>query len=330
MFIINASFLLDSLLIFVLAFLIDLVFGEIPDRIHPTLWMGKITAYLKPKLKNENPTVEKINGVLLCLFLVIVFAAPAYFVIFWVRELLGWLPYIIVSAIILKSSFAIKCMRNYTLPVADAVAKGDYDRAKQLLPLIVRRSPEELTERHIISAAVETIAEGTTDGITSPFFYYALFGVPGAVAFRVVNTLDSMVGYKDPDNINIGWFSAKTDTVANYVPARLTAVLMILSALLLNEDWRESWRILQRDRANTASINAGWTIAAMAGALNIQLEKTGHYKIGDNTNLTPAHITKALRIMLLTATLFGVTVVVPVLALKTVVATRILQPRRKA
>jgi len=323
MFTINSSFLLDSLLIFVLAFLIDLVFGEIPDRIHPTLWMGKITAYLKPKLKNKNPTVEKINGALLCLLLIIVFAAPAYFVIFWVRELLGWLPYIIVSAIILKSSFAIKCMKNYTLPVADAVEKGDYDRAKQLLPLIVRRSPKELTERHIISAAVETIAEGTTDGITSPFFFYALFGVPGAVAFRVVNTLDSMVGYKDPENINIGWFSAKTDTVANYIPARLTAVLMILSALLLREDWRESWRILQRDRANTASVNAGWTISAMAGALNIQLEKPGHYKIGDNKDLTPAHITKALRIMLLTATLFGITVVVPILALKTLTIAQI-------
>jgi adenosylcobinamide-phosphate synthase len=317
MFAIDVSFLLDSLLIFVLAFLIDVVFGEIPDRIHPTLWMGKITDYLKPKLKNEKPSAEKINGVLLCLFLIILFAVPAYFVLFWVRELLGWLPYILASAIILKTSFAIKCMRHYTLPVADAVEKEDYDRAKQLLPFIVRRSPKELTKRHIISAAVETIAEGTTDGITSPFFYFALFGVPGAVAFRVVNTLDSMVGYKDRAHINIGWFSAKMDTVANYIPARLTAILMIVSALLLREKWRESWRILQRDRKNTASVNAGWTISAMAGALNIQLEKPGFYKIGDNNDLSPIHITKALRIMTLTAILFGVSIILPLLALKT-------------
>jgi adenosylcobinamide-phosphate synthase len=317
MFAIDVSFLLDSLLIFVLAFLIDLVFGEIPDRIHPTLWMGKITDYLKPKLKNENPSAEKINGVLLFLLLIALFAVPAYFVLFWVRELLGWLPYILASAIILKTSFAIKCMRHYTLPVADAVEKEDYDRAKQLLPFIVRRSPKELTKRHIISAAVETIAEGTTDGITSPFFYFALFGVPGAVAFRVVNTLDSMVGYKDRAHINIGWFSAKMDTVANYIPARLTAILMIVSALLLREKWRESWRILQRDRENTASVNAGWTISAMAGALNIQLEKPGFYKIGDNNDLSPIHITKALRIMTLTAILFGVSIILPLLALKT-------------
>jgi adenosylcobinamide-phosphate synthase len=325
MFTIDFSFLLDSLLIFVLAFLIDIVFGELPDRIHPTLWMGKITDYLKPKLKNEKPRVEKINGVLLCLLLIILFAVPAYFVLFWIREFLGWLPYILASAIILKTSFAIKCMRQYTLPVADAVEKGDYDRAKQLLPFIVRRSPKELTKGHIISAAVETIAEGTTDGITSPFFYFALFGVPGAVAFRVVNTLDSMVGYKDQAHINIGWFSAKTDTIANYIPARLTAVLMMLAALLLREDWKESWRILQRDRKNTASVNAGWTISAMAGALNIQLEKPGFYKIGDNNDLSPIHITKALRIMTITATLFGFSIILPLLALKTLTIAWILR-----
>jgi adenosylcobinamide-phosphate synthase len=317
MFTIDISLLSDFLLIFCLAFLIDLVFGEIPDRIHPTLWMGKITDYFKPKLKNGNPRVEKINGVLLCLFLIALFAVPAYLVLFWVREFLGWLPYIIASAIALKTTFAIKCMKQYTLPVADAVEKGDYDRAKQLLPFIVRRSPKELTKGHIISAAVETIAEGTTDGITSPFFYFALFGVPGAVAFRVVNTLDSMVGYKDQAHINIGWFSAKTDTIANYIPARLTAVLMMFSALLLRENWRESWRILQRDRKNTASVNAGWTMSAMAGALNIQLEKPGYYKIGDNNDLSPIHIKKALRIMTLTAILFGVSIILPLLALKT-------------
>ena len=319
MFAIDISLILDSLLIFSLAFLIDLVFGEVPDRIHPTLWMGKLTYYFKSKLRNENSRVEKTNGVLLCLLLIALFVIPVYFMLFWVHEFFGWLPYIVASAIILQTTFAIKCMKQYTLPVADSVKKGDYDRARQLLPFIVRRNPTELTKRHIISAAVETIAEGTTDGITSPFFYFALFGVPGAVAFRVVNTLDSMVGYKDRDHINIGWFSAKMDTIANYIPSRLTAILMMLSALLLRENWRKSWRILQRDRKNTASHNAGWTISTMAGALNIQLEKPGFYKIGDNNDLSPAHIKKALRIMVLTATLFGVSIILPLLVLRTLI-----------
>jgi len=319
MFAIDISLLSDSLLIFSLAFLIDLVFGEVPDRIHPTLWMGKVADYFKSKLKNENSRIEKVNGVFLCLLLITLFVVPAYFVLFWVHEFFGWLPYIVASAIVLQTTFAIKCMKQYTLPVAAAVEKGDYDRARQLLPFIVRRNPTELTKRHIISAAVETIAEGTTDGITSPFFYFALFGVPGAVAFRVVNTLDSMVGYKDLDHINIGWFSAKMDTIANYIPSRLTAILMMLSALLLRENWRKSWRILQRDRKNTASHNAGWTISTMAGALNIQLEKPGFYKIGDNNDLSPTHIIKALRIMVLTATLFGVSIILPLLVLRTLI-----------
>jgi len=317
MFAIDISLLSDSVLIFSLAFLIDLIFGEVPDRIHPTLWMGKVTDYFKSKLTNEKSMVEKINGVLLCLLLITLFAVPVYFVLFLIREFFGWLPYIVASAIILQTTFAIKCMKQYTLPVADSVEKGDFDKAKQLLPFIVRRNPTKLTRQHIISAAVETIAEGTTDGITSPFFYFALFGVPGAVAFRVVNTLDSMVGYKDQDHINIGWFSAKMDTIANYIPARLTAILMMLAALLLRENWRKSWRILQRDRKNTESPNAGWTISIMAGALNIQLEKPGFYKIGDNNDLSPTHIRKALRIMVLTAILFGVLIILPLSVLKT-------------
>jgi adenosylcobinamide-phosphate synthase len=183
----------------------------------------------------------------------------------------------------------------------------------------VRRDPNKLDERHIISAAVESIAESTTDGITSPFFFFALFGVPGAFAFRVINTLDSMVGYKDKDNINIGWFSAKMDTITNYVPARLTAVLMVVSAGLLGAEGRNSWRILMRDKNKTASPNAGWTISAMAGALNTQLEKKGYYALGDGEETSPDDIRKALRIMELTSVLFGAVLVFPVLTLKALV-----------
>lgn len=319
MFTIEASLILDSLLIFCLAFLIDVVFGEFPDRFHPTLWMGKIAERLKAALKHENPRIEKVNGVFLCLAVITIFVVPAGFMIFLIRESLGWLPYIVASAIVLQTTFAIKCMKQYTLPVADAVEKKDYDKAKQLLPFIVRRNPNNLTDQHIISAAVETIAEGTTDGVTSPFFYFALFGVPGAVAFRVINTLDSMVGYKDQEHINIGWFSAKMDTIVNYIPARVTAILTILAAILLRENWRKSWTILKRDRKNTASPNAGWTISTMAGALNIKLEKPSFYAIGDNADVKPIHIMKALQIMMMTSILFAILLVFPILLLKTAI-----------
>lgn len=314
----NVSFLFDSLLVFGLAFLIDIIFGEVPDKLHPTLWMGTIAGRLKPKLRNNNPKIEKINGILLCLILGALFVGPTYFGLLWISELFGRAVYVIASALVLQTTFAIKCMKQYTLPVADAVEKEDYETAKQFLPFIVRRNPNKLTSRHIISAAVETIAEGTTDGITSPFFYFALFGVPGAIAFRVINTLDSMVGYKDEEHINIGWFSATMDTIVNYIPTRLTSILMVFSAFILNNDWRQSWKILQRDKKNTASPNAGWTISAMAGALNIQLEKPGHYIIGDKSKLSPIHITKALQTMIMTSVLFAFSSVVPLLLLKAI------------
>ena len=321
MFQLDLSFLVESVLIFALAFLIDVVFGEIPDRAHPTVWMGKVIAYLKPRIRNVNSKVEKANGVLLCVGVIALFAVPAVFLLWLLRQIpgWGWLLYIVVAALLLKTTIAVRCMRNYTVPIAEALKKRDFEEARRWLPYIVRRDPNKLDERHIISAAVESIAESTTDGITSPFFFFALFGVPGAFAFRVINTLDSMVGYKDKDNINIGWFSAKMDTITNYVPARLTAVLIVVSAGLLGADGRNSWRILMRDKNKTASPNAGWTISAMAGALNTQLEKKGYYALGDGEEISPDDIWKALRIMELTSVLFGVVVVFPVLTLKALV-----------
>jgi adenosylcobinamide-phosphate synthase len=318
MFFVDFSFLTESLLIFGLAFFIDLVFGEIPDRAHPTVWMGKVIAWLKPRIKNANPRVEKANGVLLCLGVMMLFAVPIFFLLWGIRQIptVGWLLYIMVSAVLLKTTFALKCMRYYTYPIETALRNNDRQKAKQWLRFIVRRDPNKLDERHMISAAVESIAESTTDGVTSPFFFFAIFGVPGAFAFRVINTLDSMVGYKDVMNVNIGWFSAKMDTITNYIPARLTAVLMVASAGLLGANWRNSWRILQRDKNKTASPNAGWTISAMAGALNTQLEKEGSYTLGDGEFISPEDITKAWRIMELTSFLFGAVVVFPVLALE--------------
>jgi adenosylcobinamide-phosphate synthase len=190
------------------------------------------------------------------------------------------------------------------------------DKARRMLHYIVRRDPTKLSGRQIISATVESVAESTTDGVTSPFFYFALFGVPGAFAFRTVSTLDSMLGYRDREHVNIGWFSASLDTVVNYVPARLTAVLMVVAVFLLGGNWRQSWRVLRRDRGNMASVNAGWTIGVMAGALGVRLEKPGCYALGDGEGIEPGDVLKALRVMELTAVLFGLVVVFPVLVLR--------------
>ena len=321
MFWFDLSWFVDSTLIFILAFLIDIVLGEYPDRIHPTIGIGKIITYLKRKAKSPNPHVEKANGVLMALAIIMVVALPVFVLLFWLRTLpYGEFIYIIVGALLFKATFAITGMGQYTKPIAEALKKKDLAAARKWLPYIVRRDPNTLNERQIISAAVESIAESTTDGITAPFFFFALFGVPGAFAYRVVNTLDSMVGYKNAEYKNIGWFSANLDTIANYIPARVTAYLMVAAAFLSHEDWRESYRILQRDKHKTASPNAGYTISAMAGALNIQLEKQGYYILGDDHGISAEHITRALRVMTLTAALFGLIVVVPILALRVYVA----------
>ena len=319
MFAFDFSWFVDSALIFLLAFLIDAILGEYPDRIHPTIGIGKIIAYLKPKLKNPNPRIEKANGVFLATVVMLIAALPVFLLLFWLRQsfgIYGQIAYIIVGAVLFKATFAVSGMGQYTKPIASALKKNDMAEARKWLPFIVRRDPNTLSERQIISAAVESIAESTTDGVTAPFFFFALFGVPGAFAYRVVNTLDSMVGYKNEENKNIGWFSAKLDTIANYIPSRLTAYLMVAASFLLKENWRESWRILQRDKNKTVSINAGWTISAMAGALDTQLEKQGCYILGDDHGISPGHINRALQVMALTAVLFGVVVVLPVLALR--------------
>jgi len=320
MFSFDFSLFVDSALIFVLAFLIDMILGEYPDKIHPTIGIGKLIAYLKPKLKNPNPKIEKANGVLLAVVVILIVALPVFALLFWIRQSFGAIPYVIVGAVLFKATFAVKGMGKYTKPIATALKKNDLVEARKWLPFIVRRDPNTLDERHISSAAVESIAESTTDGITGPFLFFAIFGVAGAFAYRVINTLDSMVGYKNVEYGNIGWFSANLDTLANYIPARLTAYLMVAASYLLRENWRESWRILQRDKAKTSSVNAGWTISAMAGALNTQLEKQGYYTLGDDHGITPEHINRALRVMTLTAVLFGLVVVLPVLALRIYIA----------
>jgi adenosylcobinamide-phosphate synthase len=309
-----------SLIILILALLIDLTIGEPPDKIHPTVWIGKVIAFLKPKIKNKNPQIEKLNGILLGLFTITLFMLPAYFILFFIQQYFGLIIYVIIAAVLLKPTFAIKCMKCYTISIMRTIEQGNIDEARQLLPYIVRRDPKSLNEQQIISATIESIAEGTVDGITSPFFYFALFQVPGAISFRVINTLDSMVGYKDPEHVNIGWFSARLDDLANYIPARFTALLMIIAAWLLGENWRGAWRILRRDSNKTESPNAGWSMSAMAGALNVRLEKPGYYMLGDNiVAISPKHILRALQIMKLTAYLFGVLITAPLLILVTMI-----------
>jgi adenosylcobinamide-phosphate synthase len=293
-----------AITVLILAIAMDLVFGDPAPwkplrsyhNLHPTIWMGKFAKALKPYFKNPNPQIEKANGVLLALLVIIAFTVPTYIGLGLLSVFLHFAFYIIAAGIMLKTTICIKLETDGAKAVAKALAAGDLEEAKKYHHFS-RRDPTNLNSPQIASAVIESMVENLTDFKHSPIIYYSFFGVSGAIAFRVINTLDGVVGFKDPENINLGWFSANLDTIVNYIPARLTTVLMIIATAIIGEDWRNAWKIANRDRKKIPSRNHGWQMAAIAGALHVQLDKPGNYIVGDKTeDLTPNKILTALRI----------------------------------
>ena len=163
---------------------------------------------------------------------------------------------------------------------------------------------------------LESVSENTVDGITGPLFYYALFGLPGAFVYRVVNTIDSMIGYNNSIFKNVGWFGANCDKVLNFIPARLTALVMILGAMIIGSDWKRSYLIMVRDGSLPTSPNAGYPMGALAGALKTKFEKIDHYTIGDgDLELKKEHIKSAIVLMKVTSILFFGIVTIPIMVM---------------
>ena len=290
--------------ILVLAIVLELLLGDpSPNnpqkttyKLHPTVLMGKLTRILEPKLKNSNPRIEKIGGIILALIIITVFTLPVYFGLFLIYTWLGLLFYALAAIILLKLTICIKLETDWAKAAAKALEAEDLTEAKKYSHFS-RRDSKDLTCPQIASAVIESMAENLIDFKLSPILSYAFFGVSGAIAFRAINTLDGMVGFKDRKHIHIGWFSANLDTVVNYIPARFTALLIVLASAILGEDYRNAWAIARRDHAKTPSRNHGWPMAAMAGALCVQLEKPDQYILGEQSDpLTPNKIMVALRI----------------------------------
>jgi adenosylcobinamide-phosphate synthase len=291
----------------VLGIVIDLLVGDPApwkpwNRIyglHPTILMGKLAKALQPHFKNPNSRTEKANGVLLAVVVIAAFTIPTFLglaAVYLYLSFAGAVIYVIIGALLLKTTVCIKLETDGAKGVARALEAGNLEEAKKYHHFS-RRDPTSLSAPQMASAVIESMVENLTDFKHSPIIYYSFFGVSGAIAFRAINTLDGVVGFKDPEHINIGWFSANLDTVVNYVPARLTTILIIISAALIGEDWRNAWRIAQRDRKKIASRNHGWQMAAIAGALHVQLDKPGHYQVGDPEQvLNAGKIMKSLKI----------------------------------
>ena len=220
----------------------------------------------------------------------------------------------VLSIFILYSVIAIKGMEKHINAITIALKNNDIENARRNLSMIVSRNTKNLDEQHILSGAIESIADGTVDGILSPLFYFSIFGSTGAFIFRIISTLDSMIGYKEKYYEKIGWMAAKADTYANYIPARTTAVLMIFAAIISKADWKNSIDTFKKERNHTISINSGHPISVLAGALRIRLEKLDHYSIGKPLEKISIEKCKtAIKIMKITILVFCMIIAIPII-----------------
>ena len=311
----------------ILALVLDFSLADPKNRYHPTVWVGRLIGKFVPYTRSSNPSIEKINGITLLILvvtlvsiLILSFSSILKYVenidLNGIFKILFLSLSIISVGILLKTTIAIKGMENHASKIMNALSKNDLDDARAKLSMIVKRNTKNLDKQHIISATLESISENIVDGITGPLFYYSVFGLVGAFVYRTVNTADSMIGYKTEIFRNVGWFSANCDKILNFIPSRLTSLVMVLSCIILKEDWRHSLHIMKRDGLKTESPNAGYPMATLAGALGIRFEKIEHYVLGDgNSELSETHFKSAISIMKMTSILFVLIFTIPVILL---------------
>ena len=310
--------IIESISIIGFAILIDLILGDPKNRYHPTAWIGTFIAKLTTITKNQNSTFEKVGGTIMIITIssvVVLLLSGLNFGISLISvDYISLILTVVISALLLKTTIAIRGMEKHAIIVLDSLESNDLDLARNYLSMIVKRNTTKLDKNHVLSGVLESISENTVDGITGPMFYYAFFGLFGAFVYRIINTADSMVGYKNDIFKNLGWFTAKCDTILNYIPSRLTGLMMVISAAILKNNWRNSYKVMIRDGKKTESPNAGYPMAALAGALETKFEKINHYKLGDGEiTLTRDHVLSAIKIMKLTSILFFGIITIPII-----------------
>ena len=308
----NASPVPPDALVILLALLLDLTLGEPPNRLHPTVWMGQSIAFAERLAPNPQrpPATQFAYGAAMALLIPTMWGALAWAVVAGLLALHP-LAYIVAAALLLKTTFAVRMLHRVAAGVGQLLTAGDLDAARRQMSALVSRDATQLTAGQMAAAAIESVAENITDSIVGPMLAFALFGLPGAIAYRAVNTLDSMVGYHGRYEY-LGKASARLDDLVNLLPARLAALLLCLTTLLLPQmSPRRAVRITLAHRGRTESPNAGGTMAAMAGALGVTLEKAGHYRLGDPAPApAPHHIGRAAQAMYATTTLATATAIV--------------------
>lgn len=308
----------ESILIVISAVILDLLVGDPKNKFHPTSWIGSLIAKLVPIIQNKSPRREKFGGIILVIFLTTLVTTLLVFLEVAIQNIafdfIGIIVSVIVGVILLKTTIAIRGMEKHAMAVMESIERNDLDAARNNLSMIVKRNTKNLDKNHVLSGTLESISENTVDGVTGPLFYFAFFGIPGAFIYRIINTIDSMIGYKTSIFTNVGWFGANCDKILNYLPSRITSLMMVIGAMILGNDWRKSYKIMKRDGKNTESPNAGYPMAALAGALGTRFEKIDHYSVGEgNIELTKSHLRSAIALMKVTSILFCMIFTIPII-----------------
>ena len=258
-----------------LAGVFDVTIGEPPNALHPVVWMGRLIDFLMGRRPHGWPRAEFAYGVLI----VVVTAGAAAAAGQLLTRGLSYLPWwaaLPIGAWALKTAFSLRGLVRAGRDVQRALA-GDTDAARARLAALVSRSPD-LDPPLIVSATVESLAENLTDSVVSPLLYFALMGLPGALAYRAINTMDAMIGYRD-EREYVGKAAARTDDVANWVPTRIAALLIVAVAALRRRA-RAAWEARRTQHRPEHGPNKTLAIATMAGALGVRLQKPGAYALG--------------------------------------------------
>ena len=301
-----------SLYALLIGFGIDLLMGDPHSIPHPVVGIGKLISFLEKGLRRMFPKTDggeiAAGGVLWVLVAVICTALPAG-ILFLCHRISPWLR-LTVESIMCWQILATKALKDESMKVYMALESGDLEESRHAVSMIVGRDTARLDDAGVTRAAVETVAENTSDGVVAPMLFLALGGAPLGFFYKAVNTMDSMLGYVEPPYKNIGLIPAKMDDAANFLPSRLSALLMLAAGFLLGLDGKNGWRIFRRDRFNHASPNSAQTESVCAGLLGVRLAGDAWYHgvlhkkkyIGDDTrDITHRDILLACRLLYLTA-----------------------------
>lgn len=260
-------------------FLLDCLLGDPHFFPHPVRFMGKFIFFLEKRLRNpeNSPKVQKFKGLVLVLALILASFSLSYAILFAAKAF-SPLLFLSVESLMCYQCIAARSLCHESMKVYHKLKKGSLEEARKAVSMIVGRDTDILDEKGVAKAAVETVAENTSDGVVAPIFYMALFGSCGGMVYKAINTMDSMIAYKNEKYLHFGFFAAKVDDLANLLPSRLSALLMIFSSLILSL-WPERLRfnaknaakIFIRDRYKHASPNSAQTESVMAGSLGLRL-----------------------------------------------------------